>query len=352
MKFGLIVGQMGRIGGMEKQAVLLARELKRRTDGVFLFISGPRTSDNKTGLFNLDGIARKHLYHTRHSKQLSRWLLQHYCTRNSISNLIAFNVDNAEIAVSAKLDARIAMNVRGTRFAHDPLLAKQYASVASRCDFLITNSENTADMLRQSNIARNRDVSVIHNGVELPEAEPSPKGKMILYVGSIKEVKDPMTFVRACHEVIKIDNEVRVTMVGEGNMRPMIEGYIKSNGLERNFILTGEIPYESIPYRGATVFVNSSIRESSSNSLLEALSFGIPVVATTNSGNSEMLSHLNCHKLVPVSNIDEMAKAIHFLLNTGSDWRLAIFEESREFIHEHYSVSKMVDRYIESFSSP
>jgi glycosyltransferase involved in cell wall biosynthesis len=336
---------------MEKQAALLARELQRRGNDVFLFISGPRTRNDRTDLFDLDSVTRKHLYHKRYSKQLSKWLLRHYCSSNRISHLIAFNVENAEIAVSAKLEARIAMNVRGTKFSRDPVLARKYANIASRCDFLITNSENTSDLLRQANIADKRHVRVIHNGIEPPEVELSPKGKMILYVGSLKEVKDPMTFVRACHEVIKVENEIRVTMVGEGNMRPSIEEYITGNGLERNFTMTGEIPYSRIPYRDASVFVNSSIRESSCNSLLEALSYGIPVVATANSGNSEILSHLNHHMLVPVSNIQEMAKAIQSLLNTGSDRRLTIFRESRELIREHYSVSKMVDGYIESFLS-
>ena len=352
MNFGLMIGQIEKIGGMEKQAVLLARELKRRGIDVFLFVSGPRTSHDKIELLNLLSVTRKHLYNTRYSKHLSKWLLRHYCTRNGISNLIAFNVENAEIAVSARLEARIAMNVRGTRFTCDPVLASKYANIASHCDFLITNSENTSELLRQSNIRGKGNIRVIHNGIELPQVEPTPKSKMILYVGSLKAIKDPMTFVTACHDAIKTDDEIRVTMVGEGNMRPLIEEYIRSNGLQRKFILTGEIPYEGIPYGEASVFVNSSIRESSSNSLLEALSFGIPVVATANSGNSEILSHLNWHKLVPVSNTDEMAKAIHSLLNTGPDRRLAIFKESRELIREHYSISKTVDGYIESFSSP
>jgi glycosyltransferase involved in cell wall biosynthesis len=351
MNIGLIIGQIETIGGMEKQAALLARELKRRGNDVFLFISGPRTRNEGTDLLKLDSITRKHLYHKRYSKHLSQWLLRHYHSRNRISHLIAFNVENAEIAVSAKLEARIAMNVRGTKFSRDPVLARKYANVASRCDFLITNSENTLDLLRQANITGKGDVTVIHNGIELPEVELLAKGKIILFVGSLKEVKDPMTFVRACHEVIQIDNEVRVTMVGEGNMRPLIEEYITGSGLERNFTMTGEIPYDSIPYRDASVFVNSSVRESSCNSLLEALSFGIPVVATANSGNIEILSRLNHHKLVPVSNIREMAKAIHSLLNTGPDRRLAMFEGSRELIREHYSISKMVDGYVESFLS-
>lgn len=352
MRIGLVIGQIERIGGMEKQAVLLARELTRCGHGVILFVSAPRTFTRSTGSLDLGPIERKHLYHTRYSSRVSAWLLRRHCARNKISTVMAFNVENAEIAVSANLDARIVMNVRGTRFSRDPALARRYRSVASRCNLMITNSGNTLDLLRNSNITAPGGVVVIHNGIELPEAQPSREDKMILYVGSIKEVKDPMTFVKACREVIGLDDEVRVVMVGDGNMRPAVEEYIRSNGLEGRFSLTGELPYDRIPYAGASVFVNSSVRESSSNSLLEALSFGIPVVATANSGNSDILARLGCGRLVPISNVGEMANAIRSFLDAGFDRRLAIFESSRQLIREHYSVSRMVDGYIESLSSP
>jgi glycosyltransferase EpsD len=97
--------------------------------------------------------------------------------------------------------------------------------------------------------------------------------------------------------------------------------------------------------------VNSSLRESSCNSLLEALSFGMPVVATDNPGNRGVISGLNHHELVPVSDSGKMAEAIYSLLDAGEDVRREIFEQSRNLIREHFSVSKMVDEYIESFLS-
>ncbi|MEJ2721145.1 MAG: hypothetical protein P8181_08375, partial [bacterium] len=139
MKIGLIIGQLQKVGGMERQAALLARELKRRGNEIFLFVLGIKTRNDRTDLLNLDSITLRYLYRKRYSSQLSKWLLRHYCSRDEISHLIAFNAENAEIAVSAKLAAKIALNVRGTRFSSDSTLASKYADIASRCDFLITN---------------------------------------------------------------------------------------------------------------------------------------------------------------------------------------------------------------------
>ena len=349
IKLGLVIGQVGKIGGLEKQATLLASELQRRGIWVSLFVSGPRRKIKSSKALNLGPIPWKYLYYSSHFKPLSSWLLRYYCNRDCISHLIAFGEDNAEITIRAKISGRIAMNVRGMRFLTNPTLADKSKKIASRCDRVITNSESTSRLLQKSGIADEGSVRVIHNGIALPPIRFSPKSKIVLYVGSIKEVKDPITFVRACHKVIDIDKSVRIVMAGDGNMRSLLESYIADNELTPYFTLLGEVPYEEIPYEKASVYVNSSLSESSSNSLLEALSFGIPSVATANSGNSDILSGLGHHKLVPISNSEDMAEAIHLLLNTGPEIRKAIFEESRKVISDHYSVSKMVDDYIDVF---
>lgn len=351
ISFGLVIGQVGKIGGMEKQAILLTRELQKRDIRATLFISGPRKSIKSSRALHLDQITWKYLHYSSHFKLLSAWLLRYYCNRYNISHLMAFNAENFEIAVRAKIKAKLALNVRGIGFSADQLLAERYKKIVSHCDCVITNSRNTSGLLQKSGITGEGSISVIHNGITLATVQPSPKSKIVLYVGSIKEVKDPISFVRACHKVITTDRDVRIVMVGDGNMRPLVESYIADNDLAPYFTLLGEVPYENIPYGEASVFVNSSLGESSSNSLLEALSFGIPTVATANSGNSGILSGLKHHKLVPISNSDDMAEAIHSLLNTGPDTRKTIFEESRKIIRDHYSVSKMVDDYIETFLS-
>ena len=351
MKLGLVIGQTERIGGMEKQAAVLARELQKRGIGTILFVLVSRRGRGDSRSLHLDSITVRRLYHSRYTKFLSARLLRHHCSREDITHLIGFNVENAEIAVASGFEGRIAMNVRGIRFSIDHSLAERYKETASECDILITNSPTTSDLLRQSGIAGKGETRVIRNGIELPTITVSPKNKVVLYVGSIKEVKDPITFVKACHEVLASDNDVRIVVAGDGEMRPVIERYIAENRLSGYFTMLGEVPYGEIPYREASVFVNSSLRESSCNSLLEALSFGIPVVAADNPGNSDVLSGLGDHRLVPTSNSEAMAGAIRELLSAGPDLRKRIFEESRKLIRDRYSVPRMVDDYIDQFLS-
>ena len=345
MHLGLIIGQIHKVGGMEKQAVLLAQELKNRGIKVTLLISGLRRH-RKSGALDLGSLDHRYLYHSRYTSAVGRHLLRYHCKKLEITQLIAYNSGHARFCMDVDTGCEVALNVRAIRFASDQRLAEEHRNAASGCRWVITNSSNTAELLLQNGITDESKLTIIHNGIPLPDHKLSFDNKTILYVGSIKEVKDPMTFVKASHHVIRRDRDIRVIMAGNGDMRQQIQDYISSNGLEKNFVLMGEVPFNEIPYKEAAVFVNSSLRESSSNSLLEALSFGIPVAATDNPGNRDILSRMEHHKLTTVSDSMELGEAIGDLLRLNVSQKSRIFEESRTFIQDNYSVSRMTDQYI------
>jgi len=346
MHFGLVIGQIHKIGGMEKQAVLLAEELKKRGIKVTLFISGLRKARG-AGSLELGSLEHRYLYHTRRTGLIGRSLLKYHCKKRAINHLIAYNSGHARLCIGANIGCDITLNVRGIRFASDERLAEEYQVAASGCRWIVTNSSNTAELLLEHRITSRSKIVIIHNGIPLPDHKPSFDNRTILYVGSIKEVKDPISFAEACRDVIRRDGSYTAVMAGEGDMKEAVQAFVVKNGLEKNLKLKGEVQFEDIPYGDAAVFVNSSLRESSSNSLLEALSFGIPVAATDNPGNRDILSGLTDHRLTVISDSGELGSAINELLGLSIEQKTRIFEESRAFIRDNYSISKMVDRYIE-----
>lgn len=330
---------------MEKQAILLTGQLKKRGIDATLFIAGVK-GVKRSAAVDLKGLDTRYLFHKNSLSALSGMLLRRYCKKKGITHLIAFHFGNARICVEAGVECRLVYNVRSIKFSAYDNLIDSYREVASGSDSIVTNSRNTAELLVEKGVAAGEKVRVIHNAVPLPDINPSFGKNMILYAGSIKRIKDPLTFIKACQYVINRTGDVRVFMAGEGPMRREVENYIRENDLSDNFTLQGEVPFSEIPYKDASVFVNSSLRESSSNSLLEALSFGIPVVATDNPGNSDIISGLEGHTLVPVSRGEEMGEAIYEKLNLGNEKRRDVFNKSREFISDVYSVPKVVDEYI------
>lgn len=162
------------------------------------------------------------------------------------------------------------------------------------------------------------------NELGLPSAQ-----KIILYSGKYIAKKNPMDLLRA-FELSQPQNTLLV-FVGDGELRPKMEAFIKDKGLADKVILTGFVNQTKIPlyYRSADLFVMcSGVGETWGLSVNEAMNFGLPVIvsdicgcgpdlvepgkngAIFKTGNIEELSGLlNSFINVPESKQQEYAKA-------------------------------------------
>jgi glycosyltransferase involved in cell wall biosynthesis len=109
--------------------------------------------------------------------------------------------------------------------------------------------------------------------------------------------------------------------------------------------------------KSADLFVLPSRAEGLSNSLLEAMSYGIPCIATEVGGNSELLESGN-QKVLPgkyviggngllinPDDIEGLAKAILYLIR-NRDVREGLGRKSRKFVQEKFSIDLVADKYI------
>jgi glycosyltransferase involved in cell wall biosynthesis len=102
--------------------------------------------------------------------------------------------------------------------------------------------------------------------------------KYILYVGTIEERKDLLTLVKA---ISKLD--VKLVAIGKRKKyAEEVDAYIKSNQLESRVIFPGHVTMEELNlfYLGATAFVYPSLYEGFGIPVIEALSCGVPIIAT------------------------------------------------------------------------
>jgi glycosyltransferase involved in cell wall biosynthesis len=67
--------------------------------------------------------------------------------------------------------------------------------------------------------------------------------------------------------------------------------------------------------RGASVLVSSSISEGCPNVIMQALTIGLPIVATNCCGTAEILNNQNCALLVPVGDVDSMFMAMNEMID-------------------------------------
>jgi len=189
-------------------------------------------------------------------------------------------------------------------------------------DDIVTVSNGVADDFASTIGLQRERIKVIYNPVITPELfekarEPldhpwfaAGQPPVVLSVGRLAKEKDYPTLIRA-FALVRRKYPARLMILGEGEERPKLETLIKELGLENDVSLPGFVdnPYAYIAR--SAVFVLSSAWEGFGNVLVEAMAVGTPVVSTDcPSGPAEILEGGKWGKLVPVGDIEKIAKAI------------------------------------------
>lgn len=136
------------------------------------------------------------------------------------------------------------------------------------------------------------DIEVIPNGVDTDRFYPDYSRHDNLRVLSVARLiprKRLSCLVQSIGELR--DWDIRLTIVGEGPERSRLQGLIHDMNLGDRVHLKGYVPHEQLPqiYRSHDVFVLPSDNEGMSNTALEALASGLPLVMTRTGGAVELL---------------------------------------------------------------
>jgi sugar transferase (PEP-CTERM/EpsH1 system associated) len=224
-------------------------------------------------------------------------------------------------------------------------------------------SKDLADWLAQDvGIPRSKIVQ-LYNGVDagrfqprakrtvrrgaLPDDFGEPGDIVIGTVGRLEPVKDQVTLVRAFVRLLEISehpSRLRLVLLGDGALRSRIETVLSENGATQAVWIAGsrdDVP-KILPQ--LDVFVLPSLGEGISNTILEAMASGLPVVATRVGGNPELVDEGTTGTLVPAADPEAMAQALKCYVD-DADLRIRHGDAGRRRIESTFSLEAMVDRY-------
>ena len=200
-------------------------------------------------------------------------------------------------------------------------------------------------------------VGVIHNGIDAG-AVPTPFDRhharhllgvddeafTVFTVARLDPVKDLLTLLDAFAIVRKQISSSRLVIVGDGPERETLSRRAASPDLSRSVRITGFRSDVRKVLAAADVYVNSSVSEGVSITILEALAARIPVVATAVGGTPEVVSDGSEGMLVPPRAPARMAAAILALAHDPQQ-RRALGAAGRVRVEDAFTIERMVAEY-------
>jgi glycosyltransferase involved in cell wall biosynthesis len=164
------------------------------------------------------------------------------------------------------------------------------------------------------------------------EAAWDTAGPRILTVGALKSVKNHSLLLRSFARLNRPN--ARLMLVGQGQEEAMLRTLAVDLGIEDRVIFADFHTDPSPFYATADLFVMSSNHEGFGNVIVEALSFGVPVVSTDcPSGPAEILENGRWGRLVPVGDAQALSRAMDEALSSPVD-REALRRRAADFAPE------------------
>jgi len=221
---------------------------------------------------------------------------------------------------------------------------------------IVTVSEMTRQIAIKEGIQAERIV-VIQNGISpVPiegvnrldvrkEAGIDGGDIFLLSVGRLVYQKAHEYLVAAMPVVLKEFPNVKVGICGDGVLHAKLDAQIRSLGLSDSVKLLGKFDSVARFLASADIFVLPSRWEGLPVALLEAMSAGLPVIATKVEGVDEVIVNGEQGLLVPVENVDALVRAILQLLR-DPDIRVRMGFASKQRIAELFSIDRMGEKYL------
>ena len=230
----------------------------------------------------------------------------------------------------------------------------------------IAVSEVVAQVIREKERVRADKITVIYNGVDLerysvPDAAAKAQAKInagfaadnfvIGMSAWFRPEKDHQLLIDACIEVSKSVPEARLLLVGGGELLEHYRAWVAQHGLQDRIKFVGPVD-EVRPYLAAmdVACLVPRINEGFSNSILEKMATGLPVIVTDVGGNKEAIEHGGNGFVIAPGNKPDLVR--HLLgLHADKALRESAGRASRTRVERLFSLRQMVDRHADLYVS-
>jgi glycosyltransferase involved in cell wall biosynthesis len=224
-------------------------------------------------------------------------------------------------------------------------------------DHLVTVSKTMAkEILSQPGISSNR-VTAIPNGIPVDhfyqpqfregfrqQSGFTPEMVVIGYTGRIAKVKRLDILIEAFAEANKKYPDTRLLLAGEGPMRSELEALVRQLGMENKVRWLGFTSNIPSFLAALDIYIQTSVNEGLSLSILEAMAAEKSVIATRVGSADEIIQDGKTGILIPPGSITAASQSLLSLLDDAKK-RSQLAQNAKEYVSTEYGIQHMVDGY-------
>lgn len=335
-------------GGAEKQASLLASCLATKFNVCVILYSG----EAKTNIANVKRLEEanvkvyKLLGSTSSKIKELRSIFKENKTEYLFNYLTKPNVIGAIVGRTAEVK-RIYNGIRNSRIDWWKLILERFAH-NHYATGTIYNCYSGEEYFSSKGLKKEKSI-VIPNcfpNIAEPIERKDKEVKHIVTVGRFVPQKDYKTIISTIAELKELRQDFVMDIIGYGDDEQNIRGWIKEYGVEKyiNIFIRPENVQDIV--RDSDIYLSTSLFEGTSNSIMEALNWSLPVVATNVGDNDHLVIDGVNGTLHPIGDAKGMAASIARLLENAK-LRNTYGLASNKNLRENYSMEIFEKRYIQ-----
>ena len=166
-------------------------------------------------------------------------------------------------------------------------------------------------------------------------------------VARVTRAKDWQSFIELAKRSFEDNLDVCFLAIGEGNQLDMHRDIVKKNGLPNiRFVGRRSDVEEILQITDVSMLFTSDVHsEGVSNSIMEAMATGIPVIATDGGGTPEIITDGQNGFIVPMQGVDKAYLLMTELLNDENK-RISIGSAAKMHVQQNFLLSHMGDEYM------
>ncbi|MBP9760707.1 MAG: glycosyltransferase family 4 protein [Candidatus Magasanikbacteria bacterium] len=361
----LLLITKGEIGGAQMSVINLARYLKQQAYSVTLGFGKGDFLIEKANQENIPYFHPKHLIRTQNILKniLFIFEIKKYCTNNKVDILHLNSTNTLFAAIGASLSKqkpKIIFTFRGLSLLDPLYTSSKIKRITYRLFFLfllrfvdeqVYVSEENLQFAKRIKIAKN--AHVIANAVNISKSDILPQDiarkklsdmlnqdvRNTFIIGSIGRLAYQKNYEFLIEQMIELHNQIpniRCIIIGDGPQKNKLQKLVASKQLTHCVLFTNSL-VDAYQFLSAfDMFVLPSRYEGMSITLLEAMTAGLPILASDVQGNHDIVSHAG--ELFVFNNSTQFQeKTLNIIQNKAYRKELSqkALIESKKFSMEH-----------------